>query len=158
MAISITSKIEDFAKFLNVSWALVEDIIKGEFEEDTQDDWFQVNWELLVERELGVEIFLEVYGNGADCYGASSRITFNEKAATHFITCKSNNGQPLTDLLSKKQLLNKNNNLIFDRLVTMTDDGWYAESSPFSQVLCRIGGDEVILNLEDLEFSLSEFS
>lgn len=164
MEVSVTTLIKEFSKFLNISMPLVQNIIKGHsintgaIDEYIQDDWLQANWEFLVEYGLGVGIFLEVYGNGADCYGASSRITYNTALPTHFITCKSNSESPLTDLLSKNELLNEDTNLILDRLVAMTDDGWYAELSPFDKVLCRLGDDEVILNLDELEFSLSKIS
>jgi hypothetical protein len=156
MQMSVTSLIRNFSNFLNLSWTLVQDTFEGEDEQDVKDDWFQVNWELLVERDLGVQVFLEVYGNGADCYGASSRVTFNEELPTHSIICKSNSDRPLKDLLGRKKLLNDSSDLVFDRLVTMTGDGWYAETLPFDKVLCLLENDEVILNLDELEFSLLE--
>lgn len=156
MTVSVTLLIKEFSNFLNLSWPLVQDSFQGEDGEDVRDDWLQANWELLVERGLGVRIFLDAYGNGADCYGASSRVTFNTELPTHSIVCKSGNGKPLKDLLSKNEIGNSSSVLVFDRLVTMTDNGWYAEITPFDKALCLLNDDEVILNLDGLEFSLLE--
>lgn len=52
-------------------------------------DWLQANWESVVEAAIASErnIFLEVYGEGADCNGASSRVCFPSALATHQIVC-----------------------------------------------------------------------
>lgn len=151
---SLNDQIRKFSNFLNLSWNAVEETFQGLDEQDMKDDWFQANWELLVERGLGVGVFLEVYGNGADCYGASSRITFNEELPTHSIVCRSKYNRPLVDLLNKKNLEDSDEFPIFDRLVTITDNGWYIENTPFDKALCFLGDDEVILNLDDISFFL----
>lgn len=148
--------IQGFSKFLNLSWSLAQASFQGDDAQDAMDDWLQANWELLIERGLGVGVFLEAYGNGADCCGASSRITFSEELPTHSIVCKSKIDEPLNDIWSAKKARGRNSVLVFDRLVSRTSDGWYAEAPPFDKVLCLLDGDEVILDLGDLEFSVVE--
>lgn len=154
MSVSVTLLVKGFSDFLKSSWVFVQESFQGEDGQDAKDDWLQANWELLVERGLGVRVFLEPYGNGADCYGKSARVTFNTELPTHSIICKSKSDRPLLDLLTKKEL--KEETLVFERLVTMTDDGWYADITPFDKVLCLADDDEVIFNFDELEFSLSE--
>lgn len=155
---TLTSEIKNFSEFLNISWAFVQGAFIGEDGQDVTDDWFQANWELLVERTLGVRVFLEVYGNGADCYGASSRITFNKELPSHYVICNSKTGNPLQDILNKEKIRITNQVIIFDRLVTITDNGWYDEIAPFDKVLCFIDNRELVFSLNDLEFDILKTS
>mgnify|MGYP000073187604 FL=1 len=62
----------------------------------------QANWELLVERKiLPLNEYLEVYGDGADFNGISSRITDINIAATHYLSVFIHHG---TDLLTNEKI------------------------------------------------------
>ncbi len=56
LPVDITQHVEKFRGFLNISWDhVIYNIMEDhDWDEDGDliDDWMQVNWELLVEREI----------------------------------------------------------------------------------------------------------
>lgn len=82
--------IKFFSDFLNTSWNYVIPLLSERTytsNEDSINDWMQANWELLVERKiLPLNEYLEVYGDGTDFNGISSRITDINIAATHYLS------------------------------------------------------------------------
>lgn len=75
-----------YVDFINKSLPLLEDYFKNQ-QNYLLDDWLQANWEIIVEAPLNV--FLEPYGDGADCNGASSRVWEPAKLPTHKLMCRS---------------------------------------------------------------------
>lgn len=76
-----------FRQFLIKSWPIISQHLDSiDWDEDAYflDDWMQANWELLVERQLGKEIFLLPYG-----YDKSSMARYLSKGheANHQIIC-----------------------------------------------------------------------
>ena len=68
--------------------------------EEYFNDWLQANWELIVEKAICKPgEYLQPYGEGADCNGASSRICFPKAKPTHFLRCANRLGE-VRDLLS----------------------------------------------------------
>lgn len=51
-------------------------------------EWAQVNWEMVVEAVVARtdKVFIDPYGDGADCNGASSRIWMPDAASTHVVS------------------------------------------------------------------------
>lgn len=90
----------------------------------------QANWELLVERKiLPLNEYLEVYGDGADFNGISSRITDINIAATHYLSVFIHHG---TDLLTNEKI---NNSIFsFEKFVGFRA-GFYTVAPPFKYVL-----------------------
>lgn len=55
MPVDITEHIRKFRNFLNICWPCLDELMENhDWNEDGRfiDDWLQLNWELLVEREL----------------------------------------------------------------------------------------------------------
>ncbi|ACU07091.1 hypothetical protein FIC_00636 [Flavobacteriaceae bacterium 3519-10] len=101
----VNTVIKNFADFLNLSntsLKLVKDNLVADNFADIQNDFYQVNWEILVESAVCIpgEEWLQIYGEGADCNSGSSRVTFPEKLPTHKIICRSE--ENIIDLLTNK--------------------------------------------------------
>ena len=144
----ITQIINSFRFFLNTSWPGLPDWIKDEVKSwHVIDDWYQTNWETLVETEinqiidheklsLGV-VSLEVFGCGADCNGISSRVFKPEILPTHFVQV--------------------NNIYRFDSLGIKHENGWFEISYPFDSArVFNDKGEEIILPMTNLTFKLIE--
>ncbi|WP_427452961.1 hypothetical protein [Litorimonas sp. WD9-15] len=148
------SLIIKFRDFIALNWERILEL-------DTQDesdalliDWLQVNWEMLVERQIpNPKIILEIYGDGAD-NGRSSRIQFADALPTHRVLLKSKNRSLVFDHLNKKNVEIDEAPLTLDRFVSMRPDGWYYEEPPFDKALSFINGKEVVFNINDVEFIL----
>src|SRR5258708_3964922 len=55
LPVDVTGHISKFRKFLNTTWPCLDDLMEDhnwDDDLDLIDDWLQVNWQLLVEREL----------------------------------------------------------------------------------------------------------
>lgn len=143
-----------FANFLSLSWDQVK---KTEVHTQTGSfviDWLQANWEMLVEGALPPKpIYLEVYGEGADCNGASSRVYHPDAVATHRVVCLPRH-DTVTDLLSTNLCPLTKTGLALEQLVTM-DGTWYKTAAPFDCVLVDHGGTSQVFLLEDVKFELS---
>lgn len=148
--------IRGFSDFLNLCWRRVLPLLEDRTyttNEGSINDWLQANWELLVERKvLPLNEYLEIYGEGSDYYGESSRITDVQSMPCYsirVISCCSD----LVDLLNKAEIGNVN--LIFDRLVGF-ENGFYIDNPPFNYVLVQdeSSGNEMVLPLEKIRFEL----
>jgi hypothetical protein len=130
--------VRNYQQFLFSSWPTIEKVFKAI--EDTveidyyYDDWFQANWELIVESVLCKpgEEFLEAYGEGADCNGMSDRVCFPEAISTHEVRCTTKNGEKLKDLLKGESL--EISKLVFLKFVSW-DGKHYNVTAPFDHVL-----------------------
>ncbi|GHA82971.1 hypothetical protein GCM10009069_02780 [Algimonas arctica] len=98
--------------------------------------------------------FLEIYGDGADINGASSRILFPDKLATKRIICCPPSGAIMQDLLTGDKIVHGNSHLVFDRFVRMTKSGWYEEAPDFDYILCTQGSREIVMPIETTQFEL----
>ena len=155
----IDKAIRVFATFMNKSWEEVNQLLVDRdytSNESSVNDWLQSNWELLIERKvLKINEYLEVYGDGADFNGASSRITDPNSAANFRIKIKPKIGNRVFDILNEEEIIPSN--LIFDRLVGFRD-GFYVLEPEFNFVLFNDEdiGIERVLRLNDVEFVLEE--
>lgn len=150
----IDKAIRIFSDFLNKSWGIIIPLLSDRSyttDESSKSDWLQSNWEILVERKvLQLNEYLEVYGEGADFNGESSRITDIESFPTHSI-------KVLVD--KEKDVLNnlevESSEYTFERLVGFRN-GFYTDIPPFDFVLVQdedIGIERVFL-LEQIKFEL----
>ena len=146
-----------FAAFLTAAWQQTS-LILGQLEEanDLLNDWMQANWEILVEAVLlsGGTGFLEVYGDGADCYGTSSRVFRPEALPTHRIGCVAAPGKQLWNLLTDGPLADVK--MTFWGFVRW-EDGSYDSTPPFNAVLLE-GARNAVVNLDEIEFKLERVS
>ncbi len=146
--------VRQFADFLSLSW---EQVKKAEVHTQTGSfviDWLQANWEMLVEGALPPKgTYLEVYGEGADCNGTSSRVYLPDATATHRVVCLPRH-DAVTDLLSADLSPLPKTGLVLEQLVTM-EGTWYKEAAPFDCVLVDDGGTSRVFLLEDVKFDLS---
>lgn len=121
-------------------------------------DWSQANWETLVEAALsgGGRLFIEPYGDGADCNPVGSRIWMPGVASTHAVCCVARSGASVRDQITGTETDLPPPGLLIDRFATATPGGWYAEQPPFDHVLAAMSGREVLLRLSDVRFTLRE--
>jgi hypothetical protein len=100
----VNSIILNYLKFLNnTTNNIIESVqkINGNISiEEIRNDFFQANWEILVESIICIpgKEYLEVYGEGADCNENSSRVSFPHKMATHYISCSQNSSNFVEDI------------------------------------------------------------
>lgn len=124
--------IKIFSIFLNQSWGVIYPLMKNRTyttEENSVNDWLQSNWEILVERKiLELDEYLEIYGEGADLNGESSRITDIKALPTHKIKIIV---KKAIDVLNNEEI--ENQEYDFDKLVGFKDS-FYCESPPFNFV------------------------
>lgn len=150
--LNVTKEVLSFCRFINCSW----DIVKGEFGEnnDLLSDWLQGNWELLVETAIFSRLkeyfFLEIYGEGADLYRDSSRVTFPEKSPNAEVLIKLRD--KVTDYLSEDKI-ESDMLLPWDELVAMNSN-FYERGVPFEYVLFSLQGVDSVVSVKDVDFFL----
>ena len=128
--------VRNYQSFINNAWPCVEIIKKLDDPnlEYLDEDWFQSNWEIMVEGVLcepGSE-FLEIYGSGADCNGDSSRVFLPKANPTHRIYCRGLTGNKILDVISKKEV--NISDYTWDQFVSW-DGNWHGQCPPFDFVL-----------------------
>ncbi len=159
--IDIGDLINKYLFLLRNYWDELEQLISYDKTGSLKDDWLQANWELVVEGSLSQnsensEIFLEVYGDGADVNSPSSRIIQPNKMPTHAVYCYSRSGEAVKDHLNDCLINLPEGGLPIDKFVSIKDDGWYYEKKPFDKVLIDYNGQQTVLDLDDVKFSLKE--
>ena len=119
-------------------------------------DWSQSNWEMIVEAAVssGKGIYLEPYGEGADCNDVGSRTWMPGRASTHAVHCVPRGGARLRDTLMQVDVEAPRNGFSIDQFVSRTEEGWYVEAPPFDHVLVQTKNSEVMFPLSDVSFIL----
>ncbi|WP_340064256.1 hypothetical protein [Ascidiimonas aurantiaca] len=153
---SIDDSIKSFATFLNSSWSSAILFLKDNEEikySENLNNWFQANWELLVEQKvLNSRYHLEVYGYGADFYGASSRITDIESLPDFQIVVNQKSDSSVLDVLNDEKIKIVNANFI--HLVSFKNEFYYLEPN-FEYVLIEHPkGKERVVSVNDIEFNI----
>ena len=153
--ISINNLLAQFSSLLVLCWENLLQLVKEDSSGSLKDDWLQANWELIVEGLLDDKnIVLEAYGDGADCNGESSRVLYPERQPTHRLICRPLDSKYIYDALSKKSLDITKNDIIFDRFVSIGEDGWYYELPPFDKILGEYDGKAVVVNFSGIDVQL----
>lgn len=151
----INEILEDYVSLLRLYWPSIEQLISTDATGSFKDDWLQANWELIVERQLmSSDMYLEVYGDGADCNDASSRGLFPEKIATHIIVLKSNSEDEVYDILGESYIDSDDDNIIFQRFVTIKEDGWYYEETPFDMIEALYKDETIVVDFNTVNAEL----
>jgi hypothetical protein len=144
-----------FARLLASAW---DEVLAASLLSNTGsflEDWLQANWEMFVEGGLAPTIFLEVYGEGADCNGESSRVYRPDVTATHVVVCLPKPGATtISDILTNEEIVVAKAGLPIEELVSM-EGTWYARKPPFDCILVEQGDKTYLFNIDDLVFSLS---
>lgn len=133
--VEITLQIEAFAHFLTASW---EDMLRlkalSGYTDSFTQDWLQANWELLV--EIGIsDILLMSYGEGADVYGTSERVTMPEQNPTHLVACMAVKDLGLVDVVTTGEVVVGDVGIPMTELVSFDGRNWHRRP-PFEYVLC----------------------
>ena len=119
----VNTAVINFHKFLINSYEILKNIESNEMFEEIQNDFYQTNWELLVESIVctsGKEYLLE-YGQGADCNPQSSRVSFPDKKANTKIICKKiNQNIEIKDIISGNS--NKIEDYYFNSFIDINDE------------------------------------
>jgi hypothetical protein len=148
-----------YAQFLTASWdaawtnaTLMKHVNPSEF----MADWAQSNWELLVETAVRETFadgqgYLEVYGEGADCNDASSRVWRPQVLPTHRVMCRARENTMVVDLLTGRRL-GASQSFIFDHFAARSGGGWYMQTPPFDCVLGYLDTREVLISIEAVSF------
>lgn len=150
------SVLRSFALFLSAGWREVASILVQSNQFDTLiGDWMQSNWEILVEAVLfpGGSGFLEVYGDGADCNGASSRVFLPKAQPTHRIRCSPVPGRQPQDLGTSNLVLPEE--MEFWGFVQWNGSS-YSLEPPFNAVLLE-GAENAVMSLSAVEFYLEPY-
>ncbi|WP_159466921.1 hypothetical protein [Dyadobacter sp. 3J3] len=153
---TIDKAIRFFAEFLNSSWEMASKLLisSDDLDDELLNDWLQANWELLVERQVvNLNEYVEVYGDGADINGASSRITYPLALPNYKVKIKPIVGETLFDFLNNENV--KLREAIFEKIVGFYD-GYYVLSPDFKYVLIydENSNTERVLLMEDVKFEL----
>lgn len=116
-----------------------------------ESGFFQYNWETLVELFVcDKEEGLIPYGDGADFYDLSSRVTFKSKRALKQIKVHISNSS--YEYISENKI--SNSIFEFNKLVNFKNGCYYTES-PFNYVHCENEkGDIFIFKLNEVDFIL----
>jgi hypothetical protein len=153
--ISINNLLTQFSSLLVLYWENLLLLVKEDSTGSLKDDWLQANWELIVEGLLDDKnIVLEVYGDGADCNGESSRVLYPDRQPTHRLICKPLDGNYIYDVLNEKSLDITQGDIIFDRFVSIGEDGWYHELPPFDKILGEYAGEAVVVDFSGVDVQL----
>ncbi len=155
---NLDTAIRVFAKFINDAWFTVMPLVKDRnytSDESSISDWLQSNWEILVERKiLEINQYLEIYGEGADFNGASSRITDIDALPNFSIKVNQSSKEQIFDLLNDEYV--SIGNADFVELVSFKDNFYFKEPN-FDYVL--LGDDigmERVVSIDDIKFELEK--
>ncbi len=160
VVIDIDTAIRKFAQFVNVSWLDVLPLLKDRSytnDESSVHDWLQANWELLVERKvLRINQHLDIYGEGADFNGSSSRITDSDALPDFSIIVNGRVDDEVVDLLSDEKKLIRNCDFI--ELISFKNE-FYEKRPPFDHVLLEDhNGEEIVASIKDVKFELIQIN
>jgi hypothetical protein len=151
---SIDKLVRSYARLLRAAWDEVVEEAKQSATGSYMQDWQQANWEMFVEAALPVGTFLEVYGDGADCNGASSRVYMPSARATHVVVCVPPvGGGEVKELISATPVSIAAGGVRLQELVTISGT-WYEARPPFDCVLVESGMGPMVFSLDDVIFDL----
>lgn len=155
-SIKVNENISFFIKFLNCSWKSVKEFYSDENNRSEKYDWMQANWEQLVEcsisKKINKEIRLEVYGEGADANGESSKILFPNDLPTHVVKFKLKGKSK--DILNSRDL--ESDEYFEIEEFVAEKDGWYSTEDPFDYILFDCDGQQSLISVNEVDFYLRE--
>lgn len=150
----VNKQIEYFRQFLIASWPYVDHLMENhDWDDDGEfiDEWLQVNWEFLVERELlGPNKFLLPFGFGGE------RVTNTQAIANYMIRCKPKNHSFCIDNKTGVNI-SKDAQLIFRRFSTKIEST-YGLYPPFDYAgLTELDNKKIyFVPVKEIDFYLEE--
>jgi hypothetical protein len=158
--ININKEILEFNNFLNLSWPFVNCFYnKTDLINATLSDWFQMNWEILVECKVcHPGNFLQVYKEGAEANGEYSRITFMDKIATHYVKVVPQ-ATTIHEYYTNSDMHFGNEDFMFSMFLQKVD-GFFLLAPPFSliEVYDEKGDTLYCFNKSEVSFYLVELN
>jgi hypothetical protein len=146
--LEVTSVLLKFGDFINENWNSIKFFLSPDNVNYEYDDWLQANWEILVETKICEPgQFLYHYGEGADCYGEFSRVSYYNKTPTHKIVGKLANDQ-CYDYYSR-EVIKRMENFNFYRFINVDDEMQDDNNPPFDYC-------EFVHDIEDKRIWLSK--
>lgn len=153
--IDVTIAVGAFRSLISAGWASVNNVATGVGSENLVSDWMQAMWESIVEMSIpdsNLIPSIEIYGDGADCFGGSSRFSRYDVLPNFVIECRGTKSVPIIDQLNGKRLPVLPQALEFDRFVSMQET-WYAEIPPFDCVLLSsVDGNTYVILADGLQW------
>ncbi len=158
--INLNIAIRSFAQFINKSWATILPLIENRSyisNESSMYNWLQANWEILVERKiLEINQYLDIYAQGADFNGYSSRITDPGALPNFAIRINGSSDNEVYDFLNNEKV--SLNGAVFLELVSFKE-GFYRIEPQFDYVLLEDNiGVERVVSINEIEFELTKIS
>jgi hypothetical protein len=162
LKMNINQTVNAFRNFLNASWdsfTVFNNHLSKEDIEDRINDWYQANWEILVESTVTNHTeFIEPYGFGADCNGDSSRVWLPKANATHRITCCIKPDTICKDLYTGDSINESDiKDMTFVKFTTLAKNKkWHVDMPPFNCVLLmqKSKKADILVNLADIYFDI----
>ena len=126
--------LSNFRKFILHNYEFSSSVLS----EELMADWLQANWEIIVEGNLHetglINSVIDIYGEGADCNGASSRVSMPNRIPT--------------------QSVHVVPNFIFHSFGTLREN-YYIQIPPFDYVKAVNSKNcEIIKPIDDVVFSI----
>lgn len=149
---NLNSLLKDYIDFLNNALPFCRATLsQTKYGEDILHDWFQANWEMIVESALfyGSKRYLPIYGQGADLATGSSRVSNPDAVATDKIYCTSS--EPVYDYISKNHVDVRQ--LEFEEFVGWDSD-WYSVECALDCVLLSDDNEEYVVSIDTIQFAL----
>ncbi len=157
---SLEPAIEAFLVVLRGGWKAIAAVSASRGDRGSSQflaDWAQANWEAIVEATVSSTglVFLEPYGDGADCNPVGSRVWMPDALPTHAVCCKPIVGLGACDWLSDEEVVFPDCGIAVDRFAALSSEGWWVEQAPFDHVLGSSDGCERLFRLSDVRLVLS---
>lgn len=150
----ITDYVLAFRRIISDGWTDINNLALLDRTGSYVDDWLQANWERVVEasQHAGQEIYLEPYGDGADCNPGSSRV-WMPQAKFHYSVyvsppVKGNVLDCLNDRLISEPMK-------FGHFCSMVN-GWPHLSTPFDYISLNSPSGESVVALEGMRFFIDK--
>jgi hypothetical protein len=127
--------LEIYRQFLLLNFVTMNGVLS----EDLLADWLQANWEIIVESKLQeanlIPGLLDVYGDGADCNGSSSRVSLPK--------------------MSPSCAVHVQKGYVLHSFGTLQND-FFIQSPPFDYVKGENSKAEIIVKLNDAQFEIGK--
>lgn len=147
-----------FRDVLCSGWAALDELAEQTKKplDQLRADWAQANWESIVEVAVSDgRVFLEPYGDGADCNPVGSRVWMPDVTPNHAVICHPSAGVSAVDWLRSAEVRFPSEGLTFDRFASLTREGWWTETPPFDHVLTLSSeSGERLFRMSEVRFTL----
>lgn len=149
--INITDQILKFREFLLSSWNAFHSSIEEHAAKEDKcfiEDWYEANWEFLVERELlNNKGYLPSFG----IHTPQPRITLTDARPSHFVLCAPKQDSKFIDIVTQKRLPNETV-LVFHSFCSKTENNFLL-IPPFDLIRAVMNGSNETFHFYYLEIN-----